>query len=163
MAAPKPAEAEIQRSLESVQEHMAIEAARPGKRAALEHFRGKPGVVHARETPGGGVDILLAATPDGLKRKREYLEMERRADALEIAHTDKIKGRQAFATVRDRAGVRKQIHAENEAGMGRRDLITTSRRTVLFGGGLPRCGGRNITDANHEFVNGRCEWCGKEQ
>lgn len=161
--APQPSQSDIDRSTASIMDHVAMEAARPLKKAVLQHFRGKPGVVHARETPGGGVDILLDRGPDGLKRKREYQEMERAADRLEIDHTDKIKSRQVMVPVRDRGGVRKLIHAENEAGLGRLDLIRSTRHSVMFGGGLPRCGGRNLADAEHEFVDGRCPWCGKEE
>lgn len=159
---PQPSQADIERSTASIKDHMAIEAALPPKRHVLEHFRGKPGVVHARETPGGGVDILLDRGPEGLKRKLEYREMERVADRIENAHTDAIKARQVMVPVRDRGGVRKLIHAENELGLGRRGLIQTTRHTVMLGGGLPRCGGRNLADAEHDFVNGRCQWCGKE-
>lgn len=158
-SAPKPLQADIDRGLASVQDHVAIEQARPRKRDVLSHFKGKPGVVHAKETPGGGIDVLLAATPDGLKRKREYLEMERRADALEVAHTDRIKATQAFTAVRDRAGMRKQIHAENEAGMGKVGLITTSARTFIAPAGVPRC---QLEGRDHDYRGGRCWWCGKE-
>lgn len=163
MAAPQPRPADVANGLESVQDHIAIENARPRKRGVLEHFRGKPGVVHARETPGGGIDVLLDATADGLKRKQEYAEMEREADRLEVAHTDKIKAGQVMVPVRDRAGMRKLIHAENERGLGRKDLIRSTRGTVMFGGGLPRCGGRNLADAEHDFLGGRCQWCGKAE
>lgn len=143
-----------------VLEHQKIIEARPKGRDVIDAARRIPGVSITENRDG-----TFSATAQGVRASTALAHVMDGPRKLQIERAARVRARTLKVTVKNRRGQQVVISPENERQFVQRNLLGT-KGTMMMGGGLPRCGGRNASDEDavhsRREDSGRCEWCGKE-